>query len=607
MANKKITTTDLDFDQIKTNLKEFLKGQTEFQDYDFEGSGMAVLIDLLAYNTHYNALYNNLAVNESFLDSASKRSSVVSLAKNLGYIPKSATCATAVVDVFVRNTATAPITLTLPQYSQFNTQIDGTSYTFYNMGDVSTTIIDGVYKFADLKLVQGTPLSFKYEVSASTKFIIPNADVDMSTLSVRVQDSAGSTVFESFSRATGIVGITGTSAVYYVKEIEGQLYEIYFGDGTIGKELQNGNIVNLEYMVTDKEVANGARLFSYQGSSLLGGSVTVESRVVAFGGSEPEDIETIRFNAPKLFAAQDRAVTIEDYKTIIQNNFSNAASINVWGGEDHDIPTYGKVFITIKPKTSLSLSESEKSIVKSLLKTKNVVSIVPEILDPEYTYIEVATSIYYNPRLTNRTPSQVQSLVLDTIKDYNTTDLESFDSIFRQSKLSRLIDDTEDSIISNVTTIKLHKEIIPAYNTISDYSINLVNPIYSEGVPEEAVLSTGFYIPDDDNVYYIDDDGLGNLRMFYYVAATIKTITKNNIGTVDYQKGLIKIPSLNIVSISDPQFKLIVKPSSYDAISARQSLVSIPDNLITINVIVDRMSSGDSAGGTNHIFTSSRS
>jgi len=607
MANKKITTTDLDFDQIKTNLKEFLKGQTEFQDYDFEGSGMAVLIDLLAYNTHYNALYNNLAVNESFLDSASKRSSVVSLAKNLGYIPKSATCATAVVDVFVRNTATTPITLTLPQYSQFNTQIDGTTYTFYNMSDVTTTIVDGVYKFANLQLLQGTPLSFKYEVSASTKFIIPNADVDMATLSVRVQDSAGSTVFQSFSRATGVVNVSSTSSVYYVKEIEGQLYEIYFGDGTIGKQLQNGNIVHLEYMVTDKEVANGARLFSYQGSSLLGGSVTVESRAVAFGGSEPEDIETIRFNAPKLFAAQDRAVTIEDYKTIIQNTFSNAESINVWGGEDHDVPTYGKVFITIKPKTSLKLSESEKSIVKSLLKTKNVVSIIPEILDPEYTYIEVLTSIYYNPRLTNRTSSQLQSLVFDTIKDYNVTDLESFDSIFRQSKLSRLIDSTEDSIVSNVTTIKLHKEITPAYNTISDYSINLVNPIYSEGVAEEAVLSTGFYIPDDDNVYYIDDDGLGNLRMFYYVAATIKTVVKNNIGTVDYQKGLINIPSLNIVSIADSQFKIIVKPSSYDAISARQSLVSIPDNLVTINVIVDKMSSGDSAGGTNHTFTSSRS
>ena len=607
MANKKITTTDLDFDQIKTNLKEFLKGQTEFQDYDFEGSGMAVLIDLLAYNTHYNALYNNLSVNESFLDSASKRSSVVSLAKNLGYIPKSATCAKAVVDVFVRNTATTPITLTLPQYSQFNTQIDGTTYTFYNMGDVTTTIVDGVYKFANLQLHQGTPLSFKYEVNASAKFIIPNADVDMSTLSVRVQDSAGSTVFESFSRATGILNVTGTSAVYYVKEIEGELYEIYFGDGTIGKQLQNGNIVNLEYMVTDKEVANGARLFSYQGTSLIGGSVNIETRTVASGGSEPEDIETIRFNAPKLFAAQDRAVTIEDYKTIIQNNFSNASSINVWGGEDNDIPIYGKVFITIKPKTSTVLSESEKSIVKSLLKTKNVVSIIPEIVDPEYTYIEVTTSIYYNPRLTNKTSSQLQSLVIDTIKDYNSTDLESFDSIFRQSKLSRLIDETENSIVSNVTTIKLHKEIDPAYNTISDYIINLVNPIYSEGVPEEAVLSTGFYIPDDTNVYYIDDDGLGNLRMFYYVAATIKTIVKNNIGTVDYQKGFIKIPSLNIVAIADTQFKIIIKPSSYDAISARQSLVSISDNLITVNTIVDKMSSGDSAGGTNHIFTSSRS
>lgn len=607
MANKKITTTDLDFDQIKTNLKEYLTGQTEFQDYDFEGSGMSVLLDILAYNTHYNALYNNLAVNESFLDSASKRSSVVSLAKNLGYIPKSATCSVAVVDVIVRNTSTNPITITLPKYSPFNTQIDGATYTFYNMGDVTTTVADGTYTFANLELRQGTPLSFKYEVSASTKFIIPNIDVDLSTLSVRVQDSAGSSVFQSFNRVDTVVGVTGSSLVYYVKEIEGELYEIYFGDDTIGKKLQNGNIVNLEYMVTDKDVSNGARLFSYQGTSLNNGSVVVETRSVATGGSEAEDIENIRFNAPKLFAAQNRAVTAEDYRTIIDTNFANAASINVWGGEDHDVPTYGKVFITIKPKTGLRLSDSEKSIVKSLLKTKNVVSIVPELLDPEYTYIEVNSTIYYNPRLTNRTPSQLQSLVFDTISTYNNTDLELFDSIFRQSKLSRLVDATEDSIVSNVTTIKLHKEITPAYNTISDYTINLVNPIYSENVAEEAVLSSGFYIPDDENVYYIDDDGLGNLRMFYYVAATIKTVVKNNIGTVDYQNGVIKIPSLNIVAIADAEFKVIVKPSSYDAISARQSLVSIPDNLITVNVIVDKISSGDSAGGTNHIFTSSRS
>lgn len=607
MANRKITTTELEFDQIKTNLKEFLKGQSEFQDYDFEGSALSVLLDILAYNTHYNALYNNLAVNESFLDSASKRSSVVSLAKNLGYIPKSATASTATVDVVVRNTATTPITLTLPKYSQFNTQIDGTTYTFYNVGEVTTTISGSTYTFSNLQIRQGTPLSFKYEVTSSTKYIIPNPDVDLSTLSVRVQESATSTVFETFNRVEGIIGVTGTSPVYFIKEIEGELYEVYFGDDSIGKKLQNGNIVTFEYMVTDKDIPNGARLFSYQGSSLLGGTVSVETRAVASGGSEQEDIESIRYNAPKMFAAQDRAVTIEDYRTIIAANFANADSINVWGGEDHEVPTYGKVFITIKPKTSVRLNESEKSIVKSLLKSKNVVSIIPEILDPEYTNIEVESSIYYNPRLTSRTPSELQSLVIDTITNYNSTDLEKFDSIFRHSKLSRLVDDTEDSIVSNVTTIKLHKEITPAYNVISDYTINLVNPIYSEGVPEESVLSTGFYIPDDSNVYYIDDDGLGNLRMFYYVATTIKTVVKTNIGTVDYQKGLLKIPSLNIVAIADPAFKFIFKPSSYDAISARQSLVTIPEDLITVNVIVDKISSGDSAGGTNHIFTSSRS
>lgn len=607
MANKKITTTDLDFDAIKANLKEFMQGQTEFQDYDFEGSGLSILLDVLAYNTHYNALYNNLAVNEVFLDSASKRSSVVSIAKNLGYTPTSATAATAVVDVYVRNTATSPITLTLPKNSPFTTSIDGTTYTFYNMGEVTTTISDGQYLFSNLEIRQGTPLSFKYEVSESTRYIIPNTDVDLSTLTVQVQESAESASFRTYSNVKGIIGLNGESEVYFMKEIEGQFYEVYFGDGSLGKKLSNGNIVTFSYMVTDKGAANGARLFSYQGSSLVGGTVVVEPRVPAYGGDEPEDIESIRFNAPRYFAAQDRAVTIEDYKAILMDSYPNAQSINVWGGEDHEVPTYGKVFITVKPKNSTRLNDSEKSIVTSLLKKKNVVSIVPVILDPEYTNIEVNSTVYYNPRATTRSSSEIQSLVVDAIKEYNVTDLERFDSIFRQSKLSRHVEDCESSIVSNITTIKLHKEVTPSYNIISNYTVNLVNPIYSSEVPEEAVLSTGFYIPDDDNVYYIDDDGVGNLRLFYYVAATIKTIVNTKFGSVDYQKGYLTIPSLNIVALEGSTFKFVFKPQSYDAVSARQSLVTIPDDLIKVNVIVDKMSTGDAAGGTNYTFTSSRS
>lgn len=607
MANKKINTSDLDFDDIKTNLKTFLKGQTEFQDYDFEGSGLSVLIDLLAYNTHYNALYTNLAVNESFLDSASKRSSVVSLAKNLGYIPYSAKCPTATVDFIVRNTASTPVTLTLPKYSQFNTTIDGTQYSFYNMGEVTTTINDGFYTFSNLEIKEGTPLQFKYTVQDGAKFIIPNDSVDLSTLIVKVQDSASSSVYTVYNKVDGIVNLTPSSLVYFIKEIEDQLYEVYFGDGTLGQALSNGNVVTLEYMVTNKTDANGARLFNYQGTSLLGGTTSFVTKTPASGGSDVESIESIRYNAPHSYSSQDRAVTIEDYKNIILTNYANAASVNVWGGEDHEVPTYGKVFITIKPKASAKLNDSEKAIVKSILKTKNIVSITPEILDPEYTEIEVTSSVYYNTKLTVRLPSELQSLVIAAIQSYNTDTLEKFDSIFRQSKLSSIIDSTEDSFVSNITTIKLHKEVVPNYGIISNYTINLINPIYSSGVPEESILSSGFFIPDDTNIYYIDDDGEGKLRLFYKVANTVKTVVNYNFGTVDYQNGFISIPSLNITGIVDSKFKFIIKPQSYDVISARQSLVTIPSELITVNIIVDNISSGNAQGGTNHTFTSSRS
>ncbi len=613
MANKNITTSELDFDAIKSNLKTFLQGQAAFADYDFDGAGLSVLLDILAYNTHYNALYTNLAVNESFLDSASKRSSVVSRAKEIGYVPYSSSSATATVNIVVSSTTSSPATLTLPAYSAFNTTIEGTQFTFYNTDNIVTTRVGSTYTFQGVQIKEGTPLSFKYTAADGVRYTIPNQNVDMSTLAVRVQDNSTSSVFTTFVNQEDLLNLDGDSKVYFIKEIEGQLYELEFGNGVIGTALENGNIVNLTYLVTNEEAGNGARVFAYNGSTLLGGSISVTTTTPAVGGSPAESIESIRYNAPRSYSSQNRAVTVEDYRAVIFRLYPEAQTINVWGGEDNDPPIYGKVFLSIKPITTDILTQNQKDyIIDSILKQKNVVSITPEIVDPEYINLQVSCSVYYNPRLTIRSENTLKELVIQTIKDYNTDNLNSFTGVFRHSNLSTLIDNTEDSIVSNITTIKLYREVNVQYNTNANYTINLANPIYGSGVPEESVTSTGFYIAGNDNIMYIEDlpidNFTGQLRLFYCSSTGAKVYIRT-FGSVDYPNGIVRLTELEITGIDltqSPILELIIKPQSNDVVSIRNQLVTIPDENIIVNVILDKVSVGDPGGGTNYVFTSSR-
>jgi len=613
-TNKNITTAELDFDAIKLNLKTYLQGQDTFKDYDFDGAGLTVLLDLLAYNTHYNALYTNLAVNESFLDSASKRSSVVSRAKEIGYVPHSATGAAATVTIVVSGTSTTPATLILQAYSAFTTTIDATQYTFYNTEAIQTNYADSKYTFTGVQIKEGSPLTFKYTVANGVQFIIPNADVDLSTLQVRVQDNSTSSVFNTYINQENILNLDGTSKVYFVKEIEGQLYELEFGNDTIGKALANGNVVNLTYMVTNKDAANGAKLFNYGGATLLGGSVAVTTTTSAIGGSDVETIDSIRYNAPRSYSSQNRAVTVEDYKALIFKLYTEADTVNAWGGEDNVPPSYGRVYLSIKPKTTAVLTESQKSyIINEILKQKNVVSITPIIVDPEYINLEINTTAYYNPRLTVKTEAELKTLVTDTIKAYNTDNLQSFTGIFRHSNLSSQIDATEDSIISNITTLKLHREVDVKYNSNSNYVIYLGNPIYNSGVPEQSLTSSGFYIAAEPNkLMFLEDlpnnTSVGQLKMYYF-DADVKTYYKT-FGSIDYTSGTVNMPELEIVGIdqTDGQgiFELIIKPQSNDVVSVRNQLVTIPDSNITVTMVLDKVSVGDPAGGANYVFTSSR-
>ena len=612
-TNRKISTTELDFDAIKSNLKTYLQGQTQFSDYDFEGSSLSVLLDILAYNTHYNALYTNLAVNESFLDSASKRSSIVSRAKEIGYIPYSATGATATVNIVVSNTTSTPATLTIPALQAFTATVDGTSYNFYNTSAEVATLNGSTYTFTNVEIKEGTPLQFKYEASDNTRYFIPNNNVDLSTVKVRVQENASSSTFETFVREEELLDLDGESKVFFVKEIDNQLYELEFGNDVIGKGIANGNIVTIDYMTTNKDEANGARLFSYNGATLLGGTLAISTVLTASGGSDIEDIESIRYNAPRYYTAQNRAVTTEDYKSVIIKLFNEAQTVNVWGGEDNIPAQYGKVFLSIKPKSTSTLTVAQKDvIINEILKNKNVVSITPEIVDPEYINLEVTTTVYYNPRMTIRSISDIKDLVIQEIKDYNTDHLETFDGIFKFSNLSSLIDEVEDSILNNITTIKLHREVSIRYDSNTTYEINLGNPIYHSGVPEQSITTHGFYIAGNDNIMYLEDypnsDGTtGYLRMYYY-ENDIKTYFKD-FGEINYATGYIKMNELEVTGLDLTEssiFELIIKPQSNDVASIRNQLVQIPDENINVSVIADKVAMGDQAGNSNYVFTSSR-
>lgn len=615
--NKRINVTELDFDQIKANLKNFLKGQSEFSDYDFEGSAMSVLLDVLAYNTHYNALYNNLSVNEMFLDSASKRNSVVSLSKLLGYTPKSSKSATALVNLTITSPTTGPSVVNIPAYTQFNTVIDGAQYSFYTKETLSAVGAGVSYSINDVVLTEGTPLTYRYDVTAGTRYIIPNANVDLSTLRVRVQENSSSSTYYAYTVSTSIVDADSTTKVYWVKEIDDGLYELTFGDGVIGKGLQSGNVVHIEYFSSNQDLANGARLFSYAGSPpYTGASVSVTTTSVAAGGAIPEDLDSIKFNAPRSYAAQNRAVTPDDYRALIYANFSDAASVAVWGGEDNDPPIYGKTFISVKPKTSLKLTVQQKSnIINTILAQRNIVSITPEIVDADFINVALTTTVYYNDRDTVRTSNDIANIVRDTILNYNDTDLQKFEGVFRYSKLSRLIDMSEPSIVSNITTVLLRRKVAPRYNVSAEYTINVINPIYTEGVPEGAVSSTGFYIRGSDKIHYIEDDGFGNIVLFYHGAAdtnnagSINThiVVNPKIGTVDYAKGVINIKNLNITGLADIDFEITIKPESNDVVSAFTQIAQIATDHLLVNAIADKTINGDLRGGKNYQFTSSRS
>lgn len=604
-SSKRIKVDALNFDEIRTNLRSYLQGQTQFKDYNFDGSSLAVLLDVLAYNTHYNALYNNMAINEMFLDSASKRNSAVSIAKMLGYTPASAKCAAAKITLTVSGITTANDQLILPARTSFTSSVDGTQYTFMNTEDVITNYVNNKFTFSDITIIEGKFQTQKYIVQPTTKFYISNLNCDTSTLKVYVNDSSGVGDAVAYTLSDNILNLSGSSKVYFLKEIEDGLYEVYFGDGALGKKLENGNLVTLTYYNTNGAAANYCKYFSTNLGSQFG-TTSIRTISSSVGGKSQETIDSIRFNAPRAYSMQNRAVTEEDYKSLIYRYYPNAQTVNVWGGEENSPPVYGKVYISIKPKDDDYLDVESKSFIKNtILRPKSVVTTSTEIVDPEYINIQLNTTVYYNSKLTNQGADAIRAKVLSTINNYNNTDLLKFDGMFRFSKLSRLIDTCDKSIQSNITTIVLRREITPQFDVSAAYTVNLGNPVYYSGVAEDSLVTTGFYVAGSKDIYYIKDDGAGNLVAYYSLGDT-DIIVDSNIGSVNYKTGLIKITSLTISALASNTFEVIVKPQSNDVVSVRNQIVRIPSQDITVSTLVDPISSGSSRGGSAYVFTPSR-
>ena len=585
----KLNIAELDFDSIKNNLKDYFASQAEFTDHDFGGSAISVMLDILAYNTYYNAYYVNMLASESFLDSAQLRDSVVSKASMLGYTPKSSIGAKANVSITV-TPADAPATITIDKYTQFSSTVNGTSYTFCTSDSTTVTPVNGVYTASGVKLAQGIPLTFRYTANTANteqKFLLPNANTDMDTLTVTIQESASDTNTSVYTKATDITTINSTSNVYFVNEHTNGQFRVQFGDGTLGRKPTTGNIVLLKALVAEGADVNGANTFSASGT--VGGYSTVSVAVTnaAAGGSDRETLESIKFNAPKTYETQNRAVTTDDYKKIVEGNVSGLDSVSVWGGQDHSTPTFGKVFVSAKPTGATSLSAAQITSIKEAVSSYNMVAITPEVVDPDIVDLIFDTTVKYDSRLTTLSSGAVAASVIDTMQTYKTNNLLKFGSIFRYSALSTDIDKTESSIISNLTTITAKKGITPSTTTADSYTISFNNAIYNPSTTYEgAVTSSAFAYTDSTGTAYSTcylDDKNGVFRIFYLSGAD-KVILSETAGTVTYSNGYISITSFKPDSFSGSTIDFTITPATNDLVPVRNQIFEIANTNITVTM-----------------------
>lgn len=618
MASNKLNVSDFDFDNIKANLRTFLQSQSEFQDYNFEGSGFNILLDTLAYNTHYLGFNANMLANEMYLDSADIRKNIVSLAKMLGYTPSSVRSPMATIDLTINDATGASVSI--PKGTSFNSTVDGTTYQFITNSATTISPLDGIYKASDLKIYEGTHITFKYTVDTTDpdqRFVIPSNLVDTTTLGIKVQTSLSDTTTQTYVLANGLSQIGSTSKVFFLQEVEDGKFEVTFGDGIIGNALVDGNIIIMQYIVTNVDAANGASSFTATSSISGFSNLSIVVKSNASGGVTAESKESVRYNAPLQYSAQNRAVTTTDYETITKSIYPNAQSVSAWGGEDEETPVYGVVKIAIKAASGSTLTETTKSDIVTQLKKYNVASVRPEIIDPETTSILLTSSVKFNQRLTTKDAPTLKSNIITTLTNYNTNTLSTFDGVFRYSKITGLIDDTDTSIVSNITTLKIRKQFTPTLNSSSAYNVYFRNPLYNphsgHRSTEGGILeSTGFKVNGSSSVFFLDDDGIGNVRR-YSLSGSVRVYANETQGTINYTTGQITLNSLNVASIENIDgavstvIQLTVTPNSNDIIPVRNQIMEIDIAKSSIVVEADTFVGGSSDAGVGYTTNSSYS
>ena len=621
VKSSQLNVTDLDFDNISDNLKNYLKGQTVFKDYNFEGATLSVLVDLLAYASHIGAINTNIAASELFLDSAQIRKNVVSRAKDLGFTPASEKASTATATMTLRNVrggdglVPSLTSMIMPRGTIFRTTYEGSNYEFVTATTYTPTVDGTTFTYSNIDLVQGTFAQDSYVFDsqlANPKFVLSNARVDKTRMTVTVNSGGVSSVY---ALSTDISTISTTSQVYYTQENEEGFIELYFGDGTLGAQLLDGDIITVDYIIVDEQHADGASKFT-QISAVNGYS---DSQLVvtssATGGAEKESIESIKFKATKFYTSQNRLVTLNDYKAKVQEYYPNADAVAVWGGEDNNPPEYGKVFIALKPNNADYLSETEKKLVKDNLNKLNMLTVRPEIIDADIIKILITTTIKYNPSLTTLTAGELATLTRNTINQFDTDELNGFDAIFRHSNLLRVIDAADPSILSNTTNIRLKKKLKPTVSlNPKGYTVSMGNALFNPHAGHNAdaggvISTTGFKIGGDSvNTHYFDDDGKGNLRR-YYLSGSTRIYKDNAAGTVNYSTGLITINAFILTSTvnADTSIDFTVIPSGNDVVAERGNLIDISSDDIKVSAEVDTIASGESSAGVGYTSTSTSS
>ena len=612
-------TTELDFDQIKQNLKDYFKRtNSEFKDWDFEGSSLDNLLDVLAYNTHYNAINAHMAMNESFLDSAQLRSNVVSRAKLLGYTPKSKQAAKAEIEMVLPRLANSTQNdYTLNEGTQFSATLDGTEYIFQTIEDVtaSHSATAGGYHFrynsgedTSIKIFQGRrkTLTFSVDSNDIQRFIIPDPDVDTSTIKVNVYDTFDSGVSTAFNLFTEFSKVDSRSAVYFLTENSDGLYQITFGEGTIGKKLNPFNKIEIEYISTDGVVANNIQTFTYLGGVPAGAPITgtakITTRLKAQGGAEKESIQSIKYNAPLSFIAQNRAVTSEDYKGIISEKFSTVRDVSVWGGEENTVPDFGKVYISCRPKDTqvTTLTGPQKTEILDYLEQKKVLSIKPKLVDPVYTYLYFTVYFKYNTTLTSLTQAGLGTKVRNTIDSFRQTDLENFDGIFRFTQFTNLIDETDMAILNNTIRTYAYKNLLIRVvdgqysNDSIDFGFTIDGTLQQK---DDMITSTG-WMWNGETVYLADEpipSSTTQRNVYLYALNTDNSRRKilTTVGKLVPATG--KLSLNNLPATDNTKIQISTRPASDDVIAKHNEILTIDMSRTSIQPDIDPVSSGTSS------------